>query len=333
VSLRSIPILCYHDVGTPGGHPAELFEAHLAQIQRHGWRTLTCSELLDIIQGTRPVPERALMLTFDDCHASMWSQVAPRLCRFKFHGIFFAITDFLGKGPVRHPAQMPPPTKISQALRLALRQRDYSHFLRASEVRAMVDMGFEVHNHTARHQGCFIRPEVQGQLKDGAHWALEGIYPYPDPRFPVLPVGSAYAYDGFWPQLREGAVEFVRRSPEERLRFCLEDLTRSRQRIAELTGATAVWLCWPWGHFDALSTRAAHESGHVGAFTLERGPNAPGTDPFRVHRIGVGRTKGVGWLSWRLRMHATSLGARLFGKHFRKPGDAPDGLPITVELS
>lgn len=330
---RSIPVLCYHDVGTPGGHPAELFEAHLAALVRDGWRTLTCAELLAVLQGQRPVPERSLLLTFDDGHASMWTEVAPRLRRLGLHGVFFVLTDFLGPGPARTAAQMPPPAKLGHAMRRALAEGDVAHFLRASEARALVeDFGFEVHNHTARHQACFIGRTATGTVASGCHWAVTGIYPHLDPRLPVLPIGSACAHDGYWPEEAPGAVRFTRRSPEARRAALLTELTRSRQAIQALTGAEDVWLCWPWGQFDELATAAAQESGHRGAFTLERGPNAPGTDPFRVHRIGVGRTKGVRWLRWRLAMHATTAGARLFGKRFRKREDL-DPTPFTVELA
>ena len=331
---RSIPVLCYHDVGTPGGHPAELFEAHLQEIVRSGWRTLSCAELLAVLTGKTPVPERSLMLTFDDCHVSMWTEVAPRLRRLGLHGVFFAITDFLGQGPARTPSQCPAPAKLSHGLRLALRQQDFSHFLRASEVRALVeDFGFEVHNHTARHQGCFISPVPTGTVGQGCHWAVAGIYRTEDPRYPVFALGSAYAYDGFWPEELPHAVRLTRRSPETRATDCLAELVRSREVIQEVTGNTAVWLCWPWGHFDAPSTQAARASGHAGAFTLERGPNAPGTDPFRVQRIGVGRRKSVGWLRRRLAMHATTWGARLFGKRFRNVPPDPDLHSFEVPLA
>ncbi len=315
----SIPVLCYHDVGTPGGHPPELFHAHLKEIVRRGWRTLRCTELLAILQGHRPMPERSLLLTFDDGHASVWSEVAPRLKRLGLHGVFFVLTDFLGSGPARTLAQMPPPAKLSHAMRLAIQEGDTSHLLRAAEARALVeDFGFEVHNHTARHQACFIRPTATGRVGQGCHWAVAGIYEHMDPRLPVFPIGSAYAHDGYWPQVERQGVRFVRRSPEERYAAALTDLSRSRQAIAAITGTHDVWLCWPWGHFDDLATQAARASGHVGAFTLERGPNVPGTDPFRVHRIGVGRTKSAAWLRWRLAMHCTALGAQIFGKHFHK---------------
>jgi hypothetical protein len=52
-----------------------------------------------------------------------------------------------------------------------------------------------------------------------------------------------------------------------------------------------------------------------------------------VQRIGVGRRKSVGWLRRRLAMHATTWGARLFGKRFRNVPPDPDLHSFEVPLA
>ncbi|HEX5451162.1 MAG TPA: glycosyltransferase, partial [Candidatus Limnocylindrales bacterium] len=69
---RGLPVLMYHGLAAPGEVPSRyvLGEAELAAqlrwLRRGGWRSATLSEVADGLAAGRPVPERTVVLTFDD---------------------------------------------------------------------------------------------------------------------------------------------------------------------------------------------------------------------------------------------------------------------------
>lgn len=75
----------------------------------------------------RPVPERVVVLTFDDAVASHATFVAPLLRRYGFGGTFF-VTEFVD-----------PPFA------------DKRHYMSWEQIRTLNQWGFEIGNHTARH--------------------------------------------------------------------------------------------------------------------------------------------------------------------------------------
>lgn len=352
----SIPVLCYHDVSRAGGHTPEAFEEHLAAIRDMGFTTISAAALVRHLREGAPVPDKACVLTFDDCHLSNWTLVAPLLVKYDMCGVFFCVTDFIGQGRKRGQAAPDSETgeggpellSAPESFRLALERGDYSQFLNEAELKSLVrDYGFEVYAHSARHQGCFRSMVRAGRLDDPhAHWSSWGIYP-PELRHGeamLFAVGSAYAYNGYWPQVPASASPspsssggtpiYRRRSDEERRAFCLEDFRRSHARIREINTPPGgkdpeQYFCWPWGHFDALAEGCLREAGFTAAFTLERSANVFGADPMRIHRIGVGKTKNGAWVQSRLGMYSGPLKARMFFKYLRKRPEVESVLYMT----
>ena len=329
--------MCYHAIdatanaGGALGHPRTLFEQHLDLIQDLGFVTISASYLIDICAGTRPLDQRYLLLTFDDGHLSHWLEAAPMLAERNMRGVFFAVTDLIRPGRPRGRAQAPPPLDAPAAFTRALRTGDCSPFMNESELSALVqDLGMEVYPHTAAHQACFRSLKRLGSVTEQSHWTTWGIYPEAQAAFPVFEHGSAYAYNGYWPRFRHGETPVFRlRSDEERSAFCVEDLRRSIERISPINRAARQLLCWPWGESDPVAEQTARAAGFSGAFTLERSPNGPGTDPFRLGRIRVGPTKSALWLRMRLGVHATVPGASVHSKRFRKKPDTQCVLYVT----
>ncbi len=340
MSWRSIPILCYHNIDGSGdlrgslGHPLEYFEKHLDTIQDLGFKTISAQHLLDICAGRKKLDGKYLVLTFDDCHLSQWLYAVPSLARRGMTGVFFITTDFIPEGPRRTLDQSPVLLEASDAFKLALRNQDYSQFMNAAELQALVqDYGMEVSAHTAAHQACFKNLKPIGNFTEAAHWTTWGIYPHADPTYPVFERGSAYAYNGFWPHFDEAdRLIFKLRSDAERYEFCLQDFRRCMDRIRQINGFARQLLCWPWGQFDKLSRQALQEAGFAGAFTQERSRTGPGADPFRLNRVLVGRTHNHRWLRNRLFMYASAPGAYIFFKYYRKKPEIRRVLYLTDSM-
>ena len=75
-----------------------------------------------------PVPQKVVVLTFDDSVASQARYVAPLLKKLGFGATFF----------------------ITEGFEFAV---DKEHYMRWEEIKALHDHGFEIGNHTRRHAG------------------------------------------------------------------------------------------------------------------------------------------------------------------------------------
>jgi glycosyltransferase involved in cell wall biosynthesis len=316
----SIPVLCYHNVSDVNGHTPAMFREHLDAIRDAGWRTISARDLLAVARGERKAPGKSLVLTFDDGHLSNWLTVVPELIKRDMTGTFFALTDFTVAGEVRTPQTAPEMLHMKQVFRAAFVDGDLSQFINESEIRAMLDQGMEVFAHGCRHQAAFLDLTPRGPLGvKGTHWGGWSIYPGHNPAWQTYKAGSAYVYDGFWPKF-EGLAgpRFTKRSEAERLEFCRRDFKRSMERIRALNGLDEQLFCWPWGQFEPRAEAELKDAGFAGAFTLERGANTRGTDPFRFNRLGVAAKKDGKWVQTRLKMYGTAPLARVFFKKFRK---------------
>ncbi|WP_147818977.1 glycosyltransferase [Salidesulfovibrio onnuriiensis] len=317
---RSVPVLCYHALGVAGGHTLDQFREHLDAITDAGYRTITARELLAVTRGERRIDGRSVVLTFDDCHLSNWLHAVPELEKRGMTGVFFALTDFTRPGAVRTLEDAPELLSMPDGFRAAHLDRDCAQFINESEIRAMVDKGMEVYSHGARHQGCFVNLIPREPVGDPkAHWAASCIYPALKQGWPMFRVGSAYAHNGFWPELSNGDEPLFRiRSEAQRREFCRKDFARSIERMRELNRCSEQLFCWPWGQFDPLAEEELRKAGFAGAFTLERWANTKGTDPYRINRLGVGLSKDGKWVRNRLRMYGNEAASRFFFKLYRK---------------
>ena len=324
----SIPVLCYHNVQETDGHSPAMFAEHLHAIVAQGFRTITALQLFEWMTGKRRLDGRCCVLTFDDGHVSNWTTVAPMLREHGLHGVFFVNTDFLRDGPARTPAEVGEPAPLAESFRRALRDGDHSQFVNTAEALALVHYyGFEVHSHGRRHQGCFAQLSQHGNYHAETLWSIWGIYPYRNPRFPAFKVHSAYANDGFWPEVAgDGPAQgtggdpepwFKLRSTEERRAFLRADLAESLEAVRAINGGGPQFFCWPWGEYDAVGVEEAERAGYAGAFSLERYANTKGGDPMRIHRLGVARNKDGRWLASRLKLYANPVAARALCKFYR----------------
>ena len=317
MNFWNVPVLCYHGISSCDMHP-ELFEAHLGTLRSLGVRTITGKDLLAVVRGTRRPRRGEVVLTFDDCHVNNWLNAVPLLVQYDFQAVFFAVTDFIRPGRIRSGRDVPEFLKASDSFRAALRDDDCSQFMNEAEIRSAIhDHGMEVYAHSSAHRPCFSRLEWQGSLHPGSHWGCLGIYGANwREGLPEFRVGSAYAFNGFWPIFDGQKLGFRLRDAELRFQECFEDFKKCFNVMHDLNGCREQLFCWPWGQFDPVGEKALQEAGFQGAFTLERLSNSLRTSPFRLSRIGVAKDKTPKWLVSRLRMHGTCLGGRVFRKHY-----------------
>ncbi len=99
--------LTFHDVLAGGDAPtsgdafyrinARELETLLAELRRLGYQTVSSRAFRAWQQGRGVLPERTVVLTFDDGYASHFEIVAPLLMRYRFTGTFFVTVDLVGR--------------------------------------------------------------------------------------------------------------------------------------------------------------------------------------------------------------------------------------------
>lgn len=243
---NGLPILTYHKVGDypPGSRLKPLwvtekqFRAQLAYLKKNGYTTINCADLRDIDDGKRPMPEKPVMITFDDGYLNNYTLAYPILREFGMKAVIFLVHDTLeGENSWHNPATEPNIPMMSWA-----------------QAKEMQDSGvIEFGSHTLNHKNLTQIPleEARRQVSESktkleAKLGREMVgfaYPYgagafhPDVRRVTLEAGYRYDFAfrrGLtpWPWKKEhGAIlRIYVRGDDNMLDFYL-NLTRGRARF------------------------------------------------------------------------------------------------------
>jgi len=87
---RELPSAC-RPIGYRTG--VEVFEDHLSVLKKAGWSTILLEELV----SRQELPEKAVVITFDDGYADNYHTALPRLQENGFSAIFFISASSFGK--------------------------------------------------------------------------------------------------------------------------------------------------------------------------------------------------------------------------------------------
>lgn len=95
-----LPILMYHSVlkdsSLSGKYivTPELFEKDIEYLEKNGYTTVSMSEVIDFVDNGTPLPEKPVMLTFDDGCYNNYEYVLPILAKHNAHGIFCIVGKY-----------------------------------------------------------------------------------------------------------------------------------------------------------------------------------------------------------------------------------------------
>jgi peptidoglycan/xylan/chitin deacetylase (PgdA/CDA1 family) len=107
--LQTVPILCYHRLGAGTSKmvvsPAN-FEAQMAWLVRNDYRVIRLADLAPFLAGDKPLPQRSVVITFDDGYESVHRHALPILRKYGLPATVFVYTDFLGGGDALTWAQL-----------------------------------------------------------------------------------------------------------------------------------------------------------------------------------------------------------------------------------
>lgn len=143
---RRVPIIVYHSVDESGScvsiGPAE-FKRQMEYIKKNGYKTLTVSEFVDFLRKGNKIPDKAIVLTFDDGFENNYSVVFPILKELGLTATIFVTTDYIGKRCTWD--------KESDIPDLPL--------LSWEMVKEMSESGIDFQSHTAKHPRLPLLPD------------------------------------------------------------------------------------------------------------------------------------------------------------------------------
>jgi peptidoglycan/xylan/chitin deacetylase (PgdA/CDA1 family) len=107
MTASTLRVLTYHRVGedgpvTPGegsaliNSTASVFDRHMRHLARH-YRVVTPAEVMDAEAGGRPLPRRAVLITFDDAYRDFLDVAWPILKRHGLTATLFVPTAYPGQ--------------------------------------------------------------------------------------------------------------------------------------------------------------------------------------------------------------------------------------------
>jgi peptidoglycan/xylan/chitin deacetylase (PgdA/CDA1 family) len=138
-----INILMYHQVGDfepMRAHRSTYchyrrFAAQMAYLHRFGYNVLRMEAVLDCLSGKRPVPARAVALTFDDGYENFYEYAYPELERYGFPAMVYLIADLIGR----------------DAAWFAQDRRSTPALMAAARIRQLHQAGVDFGSHGASH--------------------------------------------------------------------------------------------------------------------------------------------------------------------------------------
>ncbi len=107
---QRVPVMMYHDVIKERGRDAvwfdcsvDEFRAQMETIKTAGYTPISLKDLLDHLAGGKVVPDKSIVLTFDDNYQGFYDNALPILREYKFPAAMFVHTGFVGDKAGTHP--------------------------------------------------------------------------------------------------------------------------------------------------------------------------------------------------------------------------------------
>ncbi len=132
-------ILTYHSIDNSGSVVStspETFQRQMQFLSESSFNVVSLNVIMDCLHENRPLPSRALAITFDDGYENVYTDAFPVLEKYGFGATVFLITDYCGKDS-DWPGNAP-----------SFERRP---LLSWTEIEEMRRHGFEFGAHTATH--------------------------------------------------------------------------------------------------------------------------------------------------------------------------------------
>lgn len=167
--------LCFHDVRTDVGRgddlsmPTDRFVALLSWLRQHDYKPVSIDDLLQAREGKKTLPDKAVLLTFDDGYRGFYSQVYPLLKAYGYPAVLAVVGSWLDAAP-------------GETVDYGGKPMPREKFLSWPQLREMADSGLvEIASHSYNgHRGVLANPQGNTQPAFTARVYAPGNQSYED---------------------------------------------------------------------------------------------------------------------------------------------------------
>lgn len=299
---RGVPVLIYHSVsdetdwlpwawGTSVSVAA--FESQLEVLKSKGFQVLSDQQLLENRQQNLPVPNKAVVLHFDDGYLDNHVVAAPVLRQYRFPATFFVATEFIDPG-----------TEIRPDITAHEQKLCWDGYMNRSEIQQLDrDSLFRVESHGVGHGRVQISGKQVTSLSS-ANWRHMSWLAWQSGSInkywykfqqPVAEFGSpVFEHDSELTGRRwqDGYVE-----TDGQFKQRVSDiLSNGRAELELILGRQVSVFCWPFDRVSESAFKLALTSGFE-VVTGGNGNNGRRSDWRQVSRLHI---PDFGW-GWRWR--------------------------------
>ncbi|MEY4729693.1 MAG: hemin storage protein [Pseudomonadota bacterium] len=159
---NEVQVLCYHDVvediyAHPDTHSVDVTQlvTQFSWMRENGYQPVSLSDIIAAREGKKALPEKAVLLTFDDGYVSFYEKIYPLLREFNYPAVLALVGEWM---------DAPPDGRVIYDGKPVPR----ANFVSWDQVRKMSRSGLiEIASHTyALHKGVAANP--QGNLQPAA---------------------------------------------------------------------------------------------------------------------------------------------------------------------
>lgn len=137
LARKQVPILCYHQIrdwkATDSKSakdyiiPVETFKAQMKMLADSGYNSVLPEQLYNYLAYGDPLPEKPVMITFDDTDYDQYEVGAKVLDKYGYKGVYFIMTVSIGK-------------------------KGKVHYMSKEDIKDLADRGNTIGSHTYDHQ-------------------------------------------------------------------------------------------------------------------------------------------------------------------------------------
>lgn len=170
---RLIRVLCYHNVVSAAGGFYDTsvsdFQAQLEALKAGGFQTISCRQLSDYLANVSDIPNKSVIITFDDGRSSVLTTAKPLLEKYGYTATLFLITGSVGK----------------------------KGSLTWDQVKQLVAAGYEVGSHTVTHLNLTKRNGTLQARQDRVREELSNSFSSIETHLGQPPVALAYPFGNY----------------------------------------------------------------------------------------------------------------------------------------
>ncbi len=133
----NIPILMYHEITENPNNEwcvsIDNFEKQMGFLKKQGFETITLSSLYNNITTNKKLPEKPIIITFDDARLGVYKHAYPILKKLKMKSCLFVVSDWIS-----NKQSVPENEK-------------YSDFMNWDQIKELSENNFEIGSHSKDH--------------------------------------------------------------------------------------------------------------------------------------------------------------------------------------